>query len=892
MSIYNPPNTFFNGINFNNDFYSIPNGPSGSNVSLSYANSHYLFSYSGANATSSATFTYFSGGVGIGTNVNGGNGYLTVLNLNCVNSITGNNIYAASNFYENNTLLSTKYQGNLLASKIDYIRYYPPTTLISSNYTVSAQPYGNGLYITSASSYLPLYSAFNAFNYPSISTTYFQIANSTYTGTSGAYAGTLFTAVYNPSVPSNFYGEWLQIQFPTGLTIKNYSITGFTSAATNKNPSTWFLVGSFDGVNWYFVDNRTGITSWNSSTASVFNYTPDVDGITPYQYYRMIITNSNGSTTVGIQNLIFYATDGTSASAAVSSAGIGIGTNSLTYPTSFSIATGNSYFANSVGIGTTASGTIGDLKSLSLTTNNITTNNINNSNVIWSPTYYINQSGTSVLSLTSFAGQYSTSSIIGDTVLTCAPSQSLILQSGVSGGAAIYINSANKVGISTSTLNSGSTLDVGGTSTSTLYTYLNGLRISGVDANTIYQSISGSNIALTTASTSSFISFNIGNGINIAQITNSGLYLGANKGIGLGTAAPASNQISITAATSTAGALINGTNARIGLNNDSIYLGYASANGSYSTSALTGDFIIRNTNGQVIIQSSNGNYPNMLINGSGTLIVNPTNGATCAYFDIAGNLTAYNTLNASNGITTGGSINVTGGTPSTFGPLTAAVGTISGTNVTVAPFGYLWWGGGNGSTVVSESVPSSTSYSIKCQYALIAAGLISNSDKRIKRDIINIDNSLEIIEKIEPKNYNLIETAQNKYGFIAQDVKKIAPSVVNMSHEYIPNIFDYANNKNKIITFDNKNNIRLKNGDQIKINYKDCKIINVINNNKFEIDIELEDEKVFIIGTMVHDFLNIDYNMITTINTAAIKELYKIIQKQQEQINNLLSFIK
>jgi len=284
MSIYNPPNTFFNGINFNNDFYSIPNGPSGSNVSLSYANSHYLFSYSGANATSSATFTYFSGGVGIGTNVNGGNGYLTVLNLNCVNSITGNNIYASSNFYENNTLLSTKYQGNLLASKIDYIRYYPPVTLGSSNYTVSAQPYGNGLYITSASSYLPLYSSYTAFNYPSISTTYFQIANSTYTGTSGAYAGSFLTAVYNPSVPSNFYGEWLQIQFPTGLTIKNYSITGFTTATTNKNPSAWYLVGSFDGVNWYFIDTRTVITTWNSSTASVFNYIPNGDGITPDQY--------------------------------------------------------------------------------------------------------------------------------------------------------------------------------------------------------------------------------------------------------------------------------------------------------------------------------------------------------------------------------------------------------------------------------------------------------------------------------------------------------------------------------------------------------------------------------------------------------------------------------
>ena len=38
---------------------------------------------------------------------------------------------------------------------------------------------------------------------------------------------------------------------------------------------------------------------------------------------------------------------------------------------------------------------------------------------------------------------------------------------------------------------------------------------------------------------------------------------------------------------------------------------------------------------------------------------------------------------------------------------------------------------------------------------------------------------------------------------------------------------------------------------------------------------------------MVHDFLNIDYNMITTINTSAIQELYKIIKQQQQQIDNL-----
>jgi len=879
MSIYNPPNTFFNGINFKNDFYAIPNGPSGSNVSLSYANSHYLFSYSGANATSSATFTYFSGGVGIGTNVNGGNGYLTVLNLNCINSISGNNIYAASNFYENNTLLSTKYQSNLLASKIDYIRSYPPVTLGSSNYTVSSQPYGNGLYITSASSYLPFYFSYTAFNYPSISITYFQIANSTYTGTSGAYAGTIFTAVYNPSVPSNFYGEWLQIQFPTGLTIKNYSITGFTSSTTNKNPSGWYLVGSFDGVNWYFVDTRTGITSWNSSTASVFNYTPNGDGITPYQYYRVIITASNGLTTVGIQNLIFYSTDGTSLTAAISTNGVGIGTTNMTYP----IGIYNTYqtqFMGNVGIGT--------YPDINYTVDIATVNGvrIKSTNSTFGYLAYLAANGTTTLgSMRFYNGSGISCGWVGLGSLNAnyidLASQSPYLGYSLNGSLLV----GQTVGISTSTLNTGAYLDVGGTSTSTFYTFLNGLRISGVDANTLYQTNAASNINLTTAGTGQYIVFNIGNGTPIAQVNSAGFQLNTNKGIGINVNPSQSNALSIFASTNSPGIIINGTSPRISMNSDNVNIAYASVAGNYSANAAINDCILRNAGGQIILQTGT-NYASQIINGSRTSFVNQASGVVTSYIDGSSGLLTANIASVAN------YIGVSGGTPGMFGPLTAASGTLVSNNVTVAPYGYLYWGGGNGSTVVAESVAANTQYSIKCDYAIIAAGLISNSDKRIKRDIINIDNSLEIIEKIEPKNYNLIETAQNKYGFIAQDVKKIAPSVVNMSHEYIPNIFDYANNKNKIITFDNKNNIRLKNGDQIKINYKNCKIINVINNNKFEIDIELEDEKVFIIGTMVHDFLNIDYNMITTINTAAIKELYKIIQKQQEQINNLLSFIK
>ena len=47
--------------------------------------------------------------------------------------------------------------------------------------------------------------------------------------------------------------------------------------------------------------------------------------------------------------------------------------------------------------------------------------------------------------------------------------------------------------------------------------------------------------------------------------------------------------------------------------------------------------------------------------------------------------------------------------------------------------------------------------------------------------------------------------------------------------------------------------------------------------------------KVFLYGMLVNDYMNVDYNQITTLNTKAIQELYSIIQKQQEQINFLLS---
>jgi hypothetical protein len=89
MASYYPPTNFFQNINFNNDFYAIPNNNQG--ISLAYANTHYLFS-TGV-ATSTAITTFFSGSIGVGT-VGGTAGTLNALNINAVNSlqINGNDI--------------------------------------------------------------------------------------------------------------------------------------------------------------------------------------------------------------------------------------------------------------------------------------------------------------------------------------------------------------------------------------------------------------------------------------------------------------------------------------------------------------------------------------------------------------------------------------------------------------------------------------------------------------------------------------------------------------------------------------------------------------------------------------------------------------------------------
>jgi hypothetical protein len=88
MASYCPPTNVFQNIDFNNDFYAIPDNIQG--IKLEYANTHDLFS-TGV-ATSTAITTFLRGSVGVGT-VGGTAGTLNTIDINATNSlqINGNN---------------------------------------------------------------------------------------------------------------------------------------------------------------------------------------------------------------------------------------------------------------------------------------------------------------------------------------------------------------------------------------------------------------------------------------------------------------------------------------------------------------------------------------------------------------------------------------------------------------------------------------------------------------------------------------------------------------------------------------------------------------------------------------------------------------------------------
>jgi hypothetical protein len=204
----------------------------------------------------------------------------------------------------------------------------------------------------------------------------------------------------------------------------------------------------------------------------------------------------------------------------------------------------------------------------------------------------------------------------------------------------------------------------------------------------------------------------------------------------------------------------------------------------------------------------------------------------------------------------------------------------------------------------------------------------ATSDKRIKANIIDISgSSLDLLRKINPKEYTIIGNKKPRYGFIAQEVKQHIPRSVELTTDYIPSIYENAFVKGNTITLINKSttdisNCKLKLRDisngEIIVNVahiQDDKTIYIsediskerltcmdicgnnldkhINNGKVvykkgpQIYTGEVKQGLFVYGIEVNDFHSINHDTIWTIAVGATKEMDVQLQEARQTIKSL-----
>jgi hypothetical protein len=298
---------------------------------------------------------------------------------------------------------------------------------------------------------------------------------------------------------------------------------------------------------------------------------------------------------------------------------------------------------------------------------------------------------------------------------------------------------------------------------------------------------------------------------------------------------------------------INTGNPRIQFGSSgSDYMGVSRPSaGGLSSSAAIGDMVI-NASGKLFLQSGGG-FSAMCINTNNNIQLGY--GYTTATFPIT-----LNSTNFTNQSFTGYTSGIASG--------------ISTSSSFANPGIYI-------------GIMNTTAFSV---------GFYIYSDKRIKKDFEPIDNSLEIIEKINLTTFkykDYIKKGNKKnYGVIAQEIEKIVPEVINECKDYIPDIYKNANG------YDGDNTIYIKVdnliiGDKIKIydnkNKEHHKEIIKINEDYITIDEPIEDYEdgtdLFIYGKEIPDLKNVNYEALFIVNMRATQELYKRVKALEKYFN-------
>jgi hypothetical protein len=359
-------------------------------------------------------------------------------------------------------------------------------------------------------------------------------------------------------------------------------------------------------------------------------------------------------------------------------------------------------------------------------------------------------------------------------------------------------------------------------------------------------------------------------------------------------------------------------NSRAGANN------YRVAIGS-STSGIPSAFYIYNitTGGRPLTIGNNSDVTmgtNLLFNSNGYGITSPQQGANdygniCTYAAGRNGWSGYGMTSRhvimSNGTEVGIHDNTlswcikfdTNKSCNIYGALTvngllvntANIGSANVYAVGVAANGVGNFAGGTGAGTYIQWFYGITYCASFSNSILVYGAVFAQSDKRVKKNIIPIQNSLDTIRKLKPVSFQFIDEVKYgsviQHGFIAQDVKEINDSLTESSNkDYIPNIYDYGTIQGKIITLNNKTftmemkRIKLYHTtDSIEVN------IEVLSTTTCKLENNVSFTECFVYGSYVEDIQSIKKDEIFSIGIAAIQEIDQKQVALEEKIVSLES---
>jgi hypothetical protein len=175
------------------------------------------------------------------------------------------------------------------------------------------------------------------------------------------------------------------------------------------------------------------------------------------------------------------------------------------------------------------------------------------------------------------------------------------------------------------------------------------------------------------------------------------------------------------------------------------------------------------------------------------------------------------------------------------------------------------------------------SYGVQAYFSSTVAGgaFQAFSDRRIKKDIVDVHDAVSTINKIRPVSYHYIDELEKgagvAYGFIAQEVEQVLPDSTKKLNEFVPNIFRVADSitGNTISVVDHGLTV----GSQVKFISKDVgwwesNVVSVDDENTFTVEKDkIDDADLFVYGEKVKDYRTLDYEHVFSVGIAAIQEL-------------------